>query len=70
MTNGQYLLLIAVIVACAGYLGYRLEEVAREIRRFRQRLLGKPEGSSADPAQEIGRLYRRHGSSRRESTNT
>ena len=40
MTNGQYLLLIAVIVACAGYLGHRLDGVASEIRRFRQRLLG------------------------------
>ena len=72
MTNAQFLILITVIVACTGYLGHRLEVVGAEVRRFRQRLLGRPEGSSSNPqhAEEIRRLYREHRSSREASTNT
>jgi hypothetical protein len=70
MTNTQYLLLIAVIVACAVYLGHRLDAVAWEIRRFRVRLLGRSDASNADTrfAQEIRRLYRPRQSSGDAST--
>jgi hypothetical protein len=69
MTN---LVLIAVAIACAAYLGNRLDAVAWEIRRFRARLLGRSGPSSADAHfhEAIRRLQRRHPSSHEESTNT
>jgi hypothetical protein len=73
MTTGQYLLLlIFVVVASAGYIGYKLDGVAIEIRRFRRRLLGGPGRSSEDgsSAPEILRLFRRYQSSPEKSTET
>ena len=65
MTTGQFLLLLGAMIACAGYLGYKLDGLAMEIRRFRRRLLGGPGRSSEEAASppEILRLVRRRQSS-------